>query len=215
MQETIPCSLCCSATSFFKEVEARRFFICSVCRLVFLDPEQRLSAPEELGRYRLHQNHPQDAGYRTFLNQLLEPLAPHLMPKASGLDYGCGPGPVLAMMLKERGFMMELFDPYFFPDTAVLKNVYDFITCSEAMEHFFNPRKELDQWDQILKKGGWLAVLTQMRESQPVFEKWHYIKDPTHVSFYSRETMDWIAFQYGWKKFFPSQNVTLFHKIGL
>ncbi len=200
-----PCPLCGKQASFFSENTARHFFRCGECGLVFLDPCQRLTRDEELKRYQFHQNDPQDLNYRKYLNQLAEPLVECLPAGACGLDYGCGPGPTLSKMLEERGFNMQVYDPYFASETDVLTQTYDFITCSEAAEHFFNPRREFDRFDVMLKPGGWLGVLTQRLKSGESFANWHYVKDPTHVSFYSEETMRWIAEHYHWEIFLPQE----------
>ena len=61
-----------------------------------------------------------DAGYRRFLSKLADPLMARLAPGARGLDYGCGPGPALAAMLREAGHEVALYDPFFAPDPAPL-----------------------------------------------------------------------------------------------
>ena len=38
-----------------------------------------------------------------------------LKPGDYGLDFGCGPEP-LAAMLSEHGFSVALYDPFFYPD---------------------------------------------------------------------------------------------------
>jgi len=45
-----------------------------------------------------------DPRYRRFLARLAEPLIAHLPKGARGLDFGCGPGPTLSLMLREAGF---------------------------------------------------------------------------------------------------------------
>ena len=55
---------------------------------------------------------------------------------------------------------MDLYDPFFFPNEEIFSKTYDFITCTEAAEHFFNPNKEFDLLDKLLKKDGWLGVMT-------------------------------------------------------
>ncbi|MDA1381669.1 methyltransferase domain-containing protein [Plesiomonas shigelloides subsp. oncorhynchi] len=57
------------------------------------------------------------------------------------MDFGCGPGPLLAQMLEEAGFRMHKYDPYFHPERATLAREYDFVTCTEVAEHFMPPRK--------------------------------------------------------------------------
>ena len=61
-----------------------------------------------------------------------------------GLDFGCGPGPALANMMQSDGYEMEIYDPFFFPNKDALSKKYDFITCTETAEHFFNPHDELN-----------------------------------------------------------------------
>jgi len=206
------CPLCTSASAPFTEVKGRRYFRCPVCRLVHLASEQRPTPHEERIRYELHQNDPQDAGYRAFLGQLTDPLIERLRSDARGLDYGSGPGPTLSVMLEERGFSMRIYDPYFAPDETVLSGSYDFLTCTETAEHFFSPKEEFDRFQSLLTPGGWLAIMTQMLPESQAFTDWHYVNDPTHVSFYSTETMHWIAERYGWQAECPSPNVTLFLK---
>ncbi len=166
----------------------------------------------ELEQYLQHNNDPDDPQYRKFLSRLLTHLTPNLTDGASGLDYGAGPGPTLSIMLEERGFNMNIYDPFFAPDPDVLNQVYDFITCTEAVEHFFNPAYEFARLDSMLKPGGWLGIMTMMLTSDIKFEDWWYHREPTHVSFYQQETMQWIANQFKWDVIFPQRNVILFRK---
>lgn len=139
---------------------------------------------------------------------------PRLPPGASGLDYGSGPGPTLSVMVEERGFSMDIYDPYFAPDSTVFARTYDFITCTGTAEHFYHPIREFRRFDNVLQGGGWLGVMTELLLSDDDFEGWGYHRDPTHVCFYRRETMEWIARRFGWCVTFPRKNVTLFRKRG-
>ena len=212
-----PCPLCLSpdAAPFHisreKSME-RDFFLCPRCDLVFVPGKYHIGAEAEKERYLTHNNDPADEDYRGFLDRLLSPLQHHLPAGASGLDYGAGPGPALLLMLRERGFEASMYDPYFHPDAAALERTYDFITCTETLEHFAAPRKELDTFQALLKPSAWMGVMTGMLESWTDFADWYYHRDPTHVSFYSRKTMDWISRQYRWEALFPRPNVVLFHK---
>jgi hypothetical protein len=42
------------------------------------------------------------------------------------------------------------------------------------------------------------------------FTTWRYARDPTHVSFYRPETMQWIAARFGRRLERPASSVTLF-----
>ncbi len=206
------CPLCDALAPFFIVAHERHFYRCDSCNLIFLLPSERLNSQDEFERYKLHKNDAKDSGYRAFLNQLAKPLIKRLAPGMEGLDYGCGPGPTLSKIFEERGFKMALYDPYFFTDETALKQSYDFITCTETVEHFYFPGKEFGKLNQLLRAGGWLGILTQFVHEDRNFDQWHYPKDPTHVSFYSMETMRWIAGQHDWDMIVPSENVTLFHK---
>jgi hypothetical protein len=63
-------------------------------------------------------------------------------------------------MFREAGFMMDLYDPYFFPEKSHLDKKYQFITCTEAAEHFYNPYEEFNTIDGLLEIEGWLGVMT-------------------------------------------------------
>ena len=85
----------------------REFYECPVCDLVFVPPEFHLPDSAERDRYLMHDNDPEDDGYRRFLSRLWNVLRPMLLEGDSGLDYGCGPGPALALMMSEDGFMVS------------------------------------------------------------------------------------------------------------
>jgi 2-polyprenyl-3-methyl-5-hydroxy-6-metoxy-1,4-benzoquinol methylase len=194
------------------QIDGRDYWHCPKCDARFLDPAQRLPASEELAHYRTHRNSVDDPAYRDFLSRLATPLLARLTPGQSGLDYGCGPGPALAAMLKEAGHEMAVYDPFFAPDRAVLDRSYDFISCTETAEHFHNPADEFDRLGGLLRPGGWLALMTCLHTEETNFAKWYYRKDPTHVVFYAAQTMRQIATIRGWSYEFPANNVVLMRK---
>lgn len=196
----------------FARAAGREYFDCAQCALVHLAPWQRLSREEERRHYETHENDPQDPRYRAFLEPLAAPLAQRLRRGAKGLDYGAGPGPALPAMLAERGLEVEVYDPFFAPRAEALERSYAFVACSETAEHFCEPGTEFGRLDRLLAPGGWLGVMTGMRPAPADFATWHYARDPTHVSFYSRATMRWIAAAFGWAAVFPQRNVVLFRK---
>lgn len=160
--------------------------------------EYHLDATAEKAQYDLHDNRPDDPAYRRFLTRAADAVTARLAPPARGLDFGCGPGPTLSIMLAEAGYDMTVFDPFYAADSGVFATDYDFITATEVFEHLRDPKGELERLLSCLRPGGWLIVMTRRphgdRES---FAAWHYIHDPTHVCFYSLETFDWIARHFG------------------
>jgi SAM-dependent methyltransferase len=59
-------------------------------------------------------------------------------------------------MLREAGHRMRLFDLFFFPDPEPLEDKYDFIACTETIEHLHHPAETFASFDKMLKPGGWL-----------------------------------------------------------
>ena len=64
----------------------------------------------------------------------------------------------------------------------------------------------------MLLPGGWLGVMTEFCQPARPFSSWHYLRDPTHVCFYSENTMRWLARRHGWSLEVPRANVVLFRK---
>ena len=180
----------------FACVDGLDYFRCQCCQLTFLDPEKLPDADAERRHYDLHENDPADPRYRDWLDRLAIPLGERLISRSEGLDFGCGPGPALAQMLSERGHTMSLYDPAYAADVSVLQRDYDFVTCTEVVEHFHHPGREFERLAALLRPGGWLAIMTSLLHDGIDFRKWHYRRDPTHVSFYRQTTFNWIANHY-------------------
>ena len=164
-----------------------------------MDESQLPDAQTEKARYLLHENDPGDEGYRGFLNRLAKPLVERLGNGMEGLDYGCGPGPALAGMLEEAGHRMRVYDPFFERDDEALRRTYDFVTCTEVVEHFHRPADEFERLDGLLRPGGWLGIMTSLVVDDEGFADWYYRKDPTHVVFYKRDTFEYLAARFGWE----------------
>lgn len=172
----------------------------------------RLSGSEERRIYELHENTEDDPGYRRFLSKLADPLLKRVDGGSTGLDFGCGPGPVLAGMLVEAGMTMRLFDPFFQPDPSVLEEQYDFITCTEVVEHLHAPAEVFRTLDTLLKPGGWLGIMTCFQTDDDRFANWHYRRDPTHVVFYREQTFRVLAEQHDWHLEIPAKDVAMLRK---
>ncbi|GAB4575991.1 MAG: class I SAM-dependent methyltransferase [Rhodothalassiaceae bacterium] len=202
------CILCaCAPVETFETGDGRRFRRCPVCALVFLDPAQRLSLADERAHYRLHRNDPEDPRYRAFLSRLADPLCKRLRPGAEGLDFGCGPGPTLSLMLAEAGHVMHCHDPAFVPDETLLRRSYDFVTLSEVLEHIHRPAEIFDLLGRLVRPGGTIAIMTGFLESDIDFERWHYRRDPTHVAFYGGKPLGVLARARGWRFESPARNI--------
>lgn len=207
------CPVCLDAAPrLFIEVGARDYRRCVRCEATFLLPAQRPPVAAECAEYLLHRNDPADPGYRRFLARLAEPLCARLAPASAGLDYGCGPGPALADMLRGAGHTVRVYDPLFAPDAGVLAQRYDFVTCTEVVEHFHHPAAEFARLDALLRPGGWLGITTCFQTDDARFVGWHYRRDPTHVVFYRESTFHHLARRFGWRCHIPRKDVVLMHK---
>ncbi len=177
-----------------------------------MPPAFHLPPAREKAEYDRHENTPDDPGYRRFLSRLALPLLQCLPPQASGLDFGCGPGPALAAMLEERGCRVALYDVFYRPDASALRGRYDFITATEVLEHLHRPGEELARLWRLLRPGGVLGVMTKRVIGQEAFLRWHYRNDPTHVAFFSEATFAWWAARYGARLAFPGADTALLFK---
>ena len=195
------CPLCETSGSIseFAAAHDRNYFRCDECGLISVDPGQRPSVDQERARYLLHKNHRENAGYVSFLDRFADAVTAAVPLHARGLDFGCGPAPVLGELLTARGYPTVSYDPIFFDDERLLRGSYDFVACCEVAEHAHSPRRLLDQIEGCLPHGGVIAIRTVLFDGSTAFADWWYQRDPTHVSFYTPATMTWIARQRGWE----------------
>jgi ribosomal protein S27AE len=205
------CPLCnAGSIEDFHRDKRRAYFRCGECALVFVDPASHLSTAEEKARYGLHENDPADSAYRGFLRRLADPLTERLGEgPLKGLDFGSGPGPTLSVIMEERGYTMSIYDPFFAPDAAVLQQRYDFVTCTEVLEHFRRPAKEWRLLLSLVKPGGWLGIMTRLLEDPGAFGTWYYKEEDTHVCFFSHATFHYLAVRDGLEVEFLGKDVII------
>ncbi|MBL0061921.1 MAG: class I SAM-dependent methyltransferase [bacterium] len=185
---------------------------CGTCDLLFVHPDFHLLPEMELQRYLTHRNNRDDSGYLVFLERLIAPLVASVTPGSEILDFGSGPTPVMAELMRERGYRVEIYDPFFSVDINVLDRTYDAVACCETAEHFRFP---IDDWSKIMKcmrSGSMLGVMTLMYNDEMDLNRWWYAQDPTHICFYSVRTMEWIAAHFGLQLEIISDRVALFEK---
>ena len=207
------CPLCQTRDGEAYFNDSRRCYLqCRTCNLVFVPPVYYLPSDAEKQRYDLHQNSSSDPDYRRFLSRIFMPMQTRLNSNSRGLDFGSGPGPTLSKMFEEAGHSMAIYDPYYAKDESVWEERYDFITASEVVEHLHQPRREFDRLWACLKPGGTLGVMTMLAPAREAFATWHYKNDMTHVSFFSRNTFEWLGHPWGSKPKFFDNDVVLFRK---
>ncbi|MCK8046929.1 class I SAM-dependent methyltransferase [Shewanella sp. 1CM18E] len=207
------CPLCQQPElQLFHQDKFRDYMRCQHCALVSVPNKFLLNAADEKAIYDQHQNDANDLGYRKFLSRALDPVLARVDKNASGLDFGCGPGPTISVMAAEQGFEISNYDLYYFNQPEKLAKQYDFITMTEVIEHVADAQALLTRLDSLLKPGSILLVMTKRVTDVTAFSKWHYKNDLTHINFYSTDTFEWIAQQYGWALEVLGNDVVLFTK---
>ena len=209
------CPLCNSSqNSLILKNKRREFYVCDCCSLTFVPSSFHLSNADEFDRYTEHKNSSDDPYYKEFLRNLTRPLLSKASDDVSwkGLDFGSGSSDTLSLMMREKGHDFKSYDPFFKNEKSLLKAKYDVITCSETIEHFSNPKLEWEKLWSLLKPKGILAVMTQLRSFEKKFSDWWYIRDLTHVSFFSEATFDWLAKRDHLKSSRHGHSVIMFEK---
>lgn len=244
----INCSLCHSnRVEFYHRDKKREYLHCQQCKLVFVPSRYHLSESLEKAEYDKHENQFDDAGYLRFLSRTFEPAVAWTKKKVSkismsaesnnpvqikGLDFGCGPAPVLANevhnqmqeylneLSKEQfteskgrvSFEMQHYDPIFFPETELSTNAFHTITCTEVVEHLNAPQTSWRRLVSLMAKESCLFVMTKLVIDKERFAAWHYKNDPTHVAFYCPETFQFLAGEYDLEYRQLSSDVAVFIK---
>ncbi len=195
------CPLCGGTSSFYLSFRKKDYYRCLNCQGVFLNPQHILSHEEEKKRYEQHNNDVCDPKYRKFVSPLVELVQKNFTKEDQGLDFGCGTGPVITELLRESGYKVSKYDPFFYNDEKALTGLYDYIICCEVIEHFSKPQKEFTLLRSLLKPGGILYCMTEHLSDEIDFSDWYYKNDPTHLFFYHRESYNWIQQNCGYKSF--------------
>lgn len=194
------CKICGDFGQRIEKMEEPIYYHCFKCDFIFMDEEFWMTPEEEKEFYYTHENTSDNEGYvnmfKKFLDKAVVPFQDEI---ESALDFGAGPGPVLAMLLEEIGIQTDIYDPYFAPKKVYQGKRYDLITSTEVFEHFSDPMVEIEQLNDHLNSGSYLAVMTLFHGGVENFPKWFYRRDPTHISFYSTRTFEWIAQYFGFK----------------
>lgn len=131
-------------------------------------------------------------------NQLL--FFMKFIPDGICLDFGGGNG-MLTRMMRDYGFDFCHYDKYAKNEyargfEADMSKKYMLITAFENFEHYVNPLEEIDN---LMKFTNVLYFSTELIASRPPLVKdwWYYVPvTGQHISFYSLETLKFIAKKY-------------------
>lgn len=195
--ETRHCPICHSQIkqTFNDPKNRRRYLVCGNCGFIFVDSRDRLSPPLEKTRYLEHNNNLSEEGYRDFLDSFLQKaIIPYLAKGARVLDFGSGPVPVFSWILERSGYLVDSFDPFFYPDYGWTERCYDAVVLVEVLEHLSEPAEILNSLKERLHPGGYLCIRSSLHDGElSRFKAWWYRQDPTHISFFTRGTIEYLS----------------------
>ncbi len=188
------CKICKNKTEKIVDTELKKtFWHCLNCKFIFLDDEFFIDNLNEKKQYDQHNNSLENLGYVDMFEKFLD-FCIDSKKLNCALDFGSGPTPVLATLLKQRVTKVDYYDKFYQPKKIYENRKYDLITSTEVFEHLQNPKKELELLASCLKKGGKICIMTLFHNnSSQKFLKWWYRRDPTHICFYTPKTFEVLA----------------------
>ena len=190
------CKICnTSVTSILDERNGWEFFHCKECEFIFKNPNNYVNSDKELSQYQNHNNTIESRGYVEMFEKFMSAtFEPYLDDITNVLEFGSGPGPVLAELLRRKNLNVDIYDKYFSPKEVYEGKEYDMITSTEVLEHIDAPREIFNFFAKHLKKGGYLSIMTQFHKNEEEdFKKWWYKNDPTHICFFRPHTFEILA----------------------
>lgn len=179
------CVVCESTARVYTKDPERSYFECQACQLVFVPRSELISYEQEKARYDHHQNLEKDSHYISYLEKIAKGILPHLKTQNRGLDFGCGRTKLLENILNQSGYNVSSYDLYYFPESFLLKQKYDFIILSEVIEHLREPRFTLNELSMMLNPGGKIFIKTKFLPAREQFDRWFYKRDITHIQFFN------------------------------
>lgn len=211
------CAICkCQTISMRHPTTKHLFHFCPNCEFIQKDASHYLTDQEEFIQYEFHENSIDDPNYVAFFEKFLNKAVFPYVPKGKrGLDFGSGPSPVLSQLMeRDYGYDFTIYDKFYAPDSLYTSKTYDLITSTEVIEHIEDPLAVFKKWVSLMKEDAILSVMTLLHpEKEEDFWNWFYIRDLTHISFFSARTMAVVAERVGLEIIYCDNNrYTTFRK---
>lgn len=194
------CILCNTTTTPFPHPQRGVYHSCPNCELIYKDPSFHPTVEDEYKEYTMHENFVGDPRYCAFFKRFLDyAVFPFVGEGKKALDFGSGPEPVLATFLETSyNYDVDIYDLFFSPKKVYEGKKYDLITCTEVVEHLNNPLPFFKLFSSLLSPGGVLSIMTLLHpRDKEEFLSWYYIREDSHITFYSLKTLQYIASQTG------------------
>jgi len=190
------CKICKAISSpIVDEKTSKIYYKCSNCEYIFLDKLFFIDENLEKKHYDKHHNNLESVGYVQMFQNLIEEFV--LAKKehiSSALDFGCGEGEVLPIILERNGLSCDRYDLFYFPEKTYKDKTYDLILSTEVIEHLDKPLEMLNEILSHINKNAYLILMTAFHPlDEKEFLKWWYIRDITHIGFFTIKTFEYIA----------------------
>jgi len=195
------CLICQNKTAgFLDDSLGVKFWHCKNCDLIFKDKKLFQDFESQKQRYDLHQNNPEDSGYRAYFQKFLDFVLPYInTPNLKALDYGCGESILLADMMLGSNIHTIAYDPIYHPLDLDKTAKFDIITSVEVFEHLTDVLQSFKEISSMLNQNGILAIRTEFHHGIDGMSKWYYPKDPTHILFFTTKTFLVLCDIYGFE----------------
>ncbi|PKM90539.1 MAG: class I SAM-dependent methyltransferase [Firmicutes bacterium HGW-Firmicutes-10] len=190
------CKVCFTATRQINHPKFGVYHSCDHCGFISKDKDDHISTQAQQDIYDYHHNSIDDPVYVEYFNNFLDKAVfPNISDGKYALDFGSGPSPVLATMLQDTyGYQVDIYDLFYSPVRSYLTETYDLITLTEVLEHLEDPIHYFELFVKHLNENGILAVMTHFHTNNDVeFLNWHYIRDRSHISFFTDRTFEILA----------------------
>lgn len=195
------CKICGNATREFLDQQFNtKYYHCPNCDFISQDELTVLSGKAEKDQYNLHNNSYEDQGYTDMFRNFLNKAVLDFVPEGKkALEFGSGPEPVLSKILRlEFAYEVDSYDYYYAPEKVYEGKKYDLITSTEVIEHLKEPMDYFRLFASLLKVDGVLGLMTVFHPmDDEKFGDWWYRRDPTHISFFTTKTIEYIGKELG------------------
>ena len=206
------CPLCGGKGEIFYQFKKRIYYQCTNCNGIYVDKNLIPDKKSEIKRYKEHINDVENKGYQNFVSPITSRILQDYSKKNKGLDFGAGTGPVIAKILKDKNYNIELYDPFFYNHPELLEKKYDYIACCEVIEHFHKPKKEFLLLKKLLHPKAKLYCMTDLYDKSIDFHKWYYKNDLTHVFIFHKNTIHWVKKEIGFSDVTINGRLIVFSK---
>ncbi|MCK4737427.1 MAG: class I SAM-dependent methyltransferase [Sulfurimonas sp.] len=190
------CKICNgNTTAITDEKKQKKYYTCLTCEYIFLDKLFYIDDKAEKKHYDKHHNTFESLGYVKMFEELIDEFViPQTQNIKTALDFGCGEGEVLPILLEKYGVTCDRYDLFYFPEKIYENKKYDLITSTEVFEHLTNPLSMLKKLLSHVNKDGFLLLMSAFHPNDDEeFLKWWYIRDITHIGFFNLVTFEYLA----------------------